>query len=86
MNAKQNERLVKAAEGIAKALTTLAKLESKRLNKEYPPERKPQDAEVFKRGEQEQGEIETETRPIPGRFEKGFLSARQGTQAVSSSR
>lgn len=71
----QEERFVKALESVALGLNALAKIEAKRFNREYPRERKPKDAEIFRRGEPEEGEVQTESGPIPGRFEKSWNTA-----------
>lgn len=70
MTKPQEERLVKAFEGIALGLNAIAKTMEDRLNREHPPEKELQDAEVYRQGEEHQ-----EAAPTPGRFEAAFLEA-----------
>ena len=76
MTIKQEERMVQALEGISLGLNLIAKIESERLAREYPPELKINEAEIFRVGEV-QDEAGDEAHPIPGRFEKRFASAKE---------
>jgi hypothetical protein len=67
MTAKQTERMVKAYESIALNLGVIGKMMAKRIEREFPADKEPLHAEIFK-----QGEDSAEETSKPGRFERLF--------------